>query len=346
MLGYAILGVILINGLFSFWQEYRAERALSALLKLLPRQVKVIRGGGVEQVEAARLVPGDLVLLQEGDNVPADCRVIEAYGLRVNTATVTGESRPKAWDAGPSSAEELLHSNNMLLAGTAVVAGEGKAVVFTTGMNTEFGKIAHLTQAPSERLSPLQREIVHLSHLVAALSIGLGVVFFFIGQAMGLSFWENFIFAIGIIVANVPEGLLPTVTLSLAMATQRMAKRNALIRHLPSVETLGSATVICTDKTGTLTLNRMEVKQLFLNGAYKTPQDLLDQPDQHAGTALCGTLLPHAETQGRRHLAGRSDGSGAGAHGRACERRVAGSAGFGRSAFRRRPQAHVHASPG
>jgi len=280
ILGYAILGVILINGLFSFWQEYRTERALSALLKLLPRQVKVIRDGGVEQVEAARLVPGDLVLLQEGDNVPADCRVIEAYGLRVNTATVTGESRPRGCNASPSSAEELLHSNNMLLAGTSVVAGEGKAVVFTTGMNTEFGKIAHLTQAPGERLSPLQREIVHLSHIVAALSIGMGVVFFFIGQAMGLSFWENFIFAIGIIVANVPEGLLPTVTLSLAMATQRMAKRNALVRHLPSVETLGSATVICTDKTGTLTLNQMEVKKLFIAGAYKSLHDLLEQPGQ------------------------------------------------------------------
>lgn len=281
MLGYAILGVILINGLFSFWQEYRAERALSALLKLLPRQVMVTRGGCVELIEAIQLVPGDLVLLQEGDNVPADCRVIEAYGLRVNTSTVTGESLPKACDAAPSSVEESLQSNNMLLAGTYLVAGEGKAVVSTTGMNTEFGKIAHLTQAPKERFSPLQREIIHLSHLVAGLSIGLGVVFFFIGQAMGLSFWENFIFAIGIIVANVPEGLLPTVTLSLAMATQRMAKRNALVRHLPSVETLGSATVICTDKTGTLTLNRMEVKKLFIDGIFKTPHDLLEHPHLH-----------------------------------------------------------------
>jgi calcium-translocating P-type ATPase len=281
MLGYAILGVILVNGLFSFWQEYRAGRALSALLKLLPRQVKVTRDGSVEQVEAAQLVPGDLILLQEGDNVPADCRVIESYDLRVNTATITGESLPKACDARPSSAESLLGSNNILLAGTAVVAGEGKAVVFTTGMGTEFGKIAHLTQTPGERLSPLQREIVHLSHLVAALSIGLGVLFFFIGQMLGLSFWENFIFAIGIIVANVPEGLLPTVTLSLAMATQRMARRNALVRHLPSVETLGSATVICTDKTGTLTLNRMEVKKLFIDGSCKTPRDLLEQPHLH-----------------------------------------------------------------
>ncbi len=280
-LGYAILGVILVNGVFSFWQEYRAERALAALLRLLPSQVKVKRAGGVEQVEATQLVPGDVLLLQEGDSVPADCRLIEAYGMRVNTATVTGESRPKARDAGASAEEDVLHSSNILLAGTSVVAGEGRAVVFATGMNTEFGKIAHLTQASGERLSPLQREIVRLSHLVAALSIGLGVLFFFIGNALGLSFWANFIFAIGIIVANVPEGLLPTVTLSLAMATQRMARRNALVRHLPSVETLGSATVICTDKTGTLTLNRMEVKKLFLGGAYQALQNLLEQPDPH-----------------------------------------------------------------
>ncbi|MBZ0104980.1 MAG: cation-transporting P-type ATPase [Sulfuricella denitrificans] len=273
-LGYAILGVILINGVFSFWQEYRAERALAALLKLLPHLVKVVRGGTVMQEDATQLVPGDVILLQEGDRVPADCRMTETYGVRVNMATVTGESRPRAMDAKPSEEEELLHGRNILLAGTAVVAGECRAVVFATGMNTEFGKIAHLTQVSGERLSPLQREIIHLSRLVAALAMGLGVLFFFIGQAMGLSFWANFIFAIGIIVANVPEGLLPTVTLSLAMATQRMAKRNALIRHLPAVETLGSTTVICTDKTGTLTLNRMEAKRIFMHGAFIAPQDL------------------------------------------------------------------------
>jgi calcium-translocating P-type ATPase len=294
MLGYAILGVILINGQFSFWQEYRAESALSALLKLLPRQVKVIRGGSVDQIEASLLVPGDVILLQEGDNVPADCRVIEAYGLLINTSTVTGESCPKACDAASSKEPILLHSNNILLAGTSVVTGEGKAVVFSTGMNTEFGKIAHLTQAPRQRLSPLQHEIVHLSHIVAVLSVGLGGLFFFIGQAMGFPFWENLIFAIGIIVANVPEGLLPEVTLSLAMATQRMARRNALVRHLPSVETLGSATVICTDKTGTLTLNRMEVKKLFLAGAYLAPQDLLQHSEQYheflCAARYCQTL--------------------------------------------------------
>ncbi len=273
MLGYAMLGVILINGLFSFWQQYRAQRALAALRQLLPAYVKVQRDDRVRLIPAVELVPGDVMLLQEGDNVPADCRLLEAFGLRVNTATVTGESLPKARDAQRSSEEDLLHSRNVLLAGTAVVSGDGKALVFATGMHTEFGKIAHLTQAVGEAVSPLQREIIRLSRLVAVLAVSLGVVFFLIGQSMGLSFWGNFIFAIGIIVANVPEGLLPTVTLSLAMATQRMAKRNALIRHLPSVEALGSATVICTDKTGTLTQNRMEVVAVYLGGShYSLPE--------------------------------------------------------------------------
>jgi calcium-translocating P-type ATPase len=269
-LGYAVLGVILINGLFSFWQQYRAERAISALQKLLPNYVKVVRDSNVGLILAACLVPGDVILLQEGDNVPADCRLLEAFSLRVNNATVTGESRPQARDSEPSSEENLEHSRNTLLAGTSIVSGEGRAVVFATGMHTEFGKIAHLTQTAVKTVSPLQREIVRLSRIIAVLALMLGVVFFLIGHSMGLSFWENFIFAIGIIVANVPEGLLPTVTLSLAMATQRMAKRNALIRHMPSVEALGSATVICTDKTGTLTENRMEVKALYLGGQMLT----------------------------------------------------------------------------
>lgn len=265
-LGYAILGVIVINGLFSFWQQFRAERAITALEKLLPQTVKAFREGKIGLVLAADLVPGDVILLQEGDNVPADCRLIEAFCLRVNNATVTGESMPKARDAEPSSEEDLLHSRNTLLAGTSIVSGEGRAVIFATGMHTEFGKIAHLTQTARTVTSPLQQDIIRLSRIVALVALSCGVLFFFIGQSIGLTFWENFIFAIGIIVANVPEGLLPTVTLSLAMATQRMAKRNALIRHLPSVETLGSATVICTDKTGTLTENRMVVSTLYLNG--------------------------------------------------------------------------------
>jgi calcium-translocating P-type ATPase len=263
-LGVAILGVILVNGLFSCWQEYRAERAMAALQQLLPHCVQVVRNGKVHRAPAEALVPGDVILLDGGEDVPADCRLIEAFGVRVNNATVTGESVPQLRDANPNRGEDLSHSRNILLAGTSVVAGQARAVVFATGMQTAFGRIAQLTQAPRQALSPLQREIARLSRLVALLSLGLGGAFFLVGRALGLSFWHNLLFAVGVIVANVPEGLLPTVTLALALASQRMARKNALIRHLPSVETLGSATVICTDKTGTLTQNRMAVKKLFL----------------------------------------------------------------------------------
>ena len=273
-LGNVILGVIFVNGVFSFWQEYRAEKTISALRKLLPQNVKVMREGVLSLLDVEQLVPGDILLLAQGDNIPADCRLIEAFGVRVNNATITGESLAKSKHSEASDDEETFHSKNVLLAGTAMVSGEAKAIVFATGMHTEFGKIAHLTQSEKEQLSPLQQEIARLSRFVALLATCLGAVFFLIGQAIGLSFWENFVFAIGIIVANVPEGLLPTVTLALAMATQRMSKRNALIRHLPSVETLGAATVICTDKTGTLTQNHMTVKTVFLANKHYSLNEL------------------------------------------------------------------------
>jgi sodium/potassium-transporting ATPase subunit alpha len=263
-LGYAIIVVILVSGLFSFWQEYRAQQTLMALRKLLPPQVDVLREGRVTQLPIEQLVPGDVVLLEQGDNVPADCRLIEAVGVRVNTATVTGESLPQARDAGPSEEGELIRGRNLLLAGTSLVSGQAKAIVFATGMHTEFGKIAHLTQTGGEVVSPLRQEVAYLSRVIVTLAVLIGLIFFAIGQAIGVAFWEDFIFAIGIIVAMVPEGLLPTLTLALVLAAQRMAKRHVLIRHLSSVETLGSTTVICTDKTGTLTQNRMTVRRLFL----------------------------------------------------------------------------------
>lgn len=220
-------------------------------------------------MNAEALVPGDVILLAEGAKVPADCRIIESWGLRVNLATLTGESLPKARSAEADCADSAQQARCLLLAGTLIVAGECAAVVYATGMNTAFGRIAHLTQTAGETESPLQREIRHVSRFVALLALALGAIFFAIGGAVGLSSWASFMFAIGIIVANVPEGLLPTVTLALAMATQRMARRNALVRHLPAVETLGSATVILTDKTGTLTQNRMTVRELFVAGRHR-----------------------------------------------------------------------------
>jgi calcium-translocating P-type ATPase len=294
-LGWAIVGVILVNGLFSFWQEYRAEQAMAALQKLLPHQVKALRDGALTQLPAEALVPGDVILLEAGDDIPADSRLLEAFGVRVNTATITGESLPQARDAQPSTAAEILHSQNILLAGTSMVAGQARAVVFATGMQTEFGQIAHLTQTADTVISPMQQEIRRLSRMVALLATLLGGVFFLLGRVLDLSFWDNFLFAIGIIVANVPEGLLPTVTLALAMGSQRMARRQALIRHLPAVETLGSATVICTDKTGTLTENRMAVQQLFLAEQFYRLQDVAQHTDLREAyrPLLEGALLCH-----------------------------------------------------
>ena len=275
-LGFAIVGVILINGVFAFWQAYRAEQALAVLKKLLPNTTKVVRSGAVRQVPAARLVPGDVILLEAGDILPADCRLVEAFSVRVNNATVTGESLPASRDAEPCDEPEPMQSRNTVLAGTSLVSGEAKALVFATGSHSAFGKIALLTQGTADTISPLQIEIGRVSRIVAGLALALGVIFIFIGRAIGLSYWENFIFAIGIIVANVPEGLLPTVTLALAMGSQRMAERNALIRHLPTVEALGCTTVICTDKTGTLTQNSMSAKRLFIAGRlFETSPDQL-----------------------------------------------------------------------
>lgn len=264
-LGYVIIATIVISAIFSLWQEHRVEQTIAALRTLLPRQVKVLRDGALLALPVDDLVPGDMVLLEQGDLVPADCRLTEAFGVRVNLATVTGESMPQARVADACTNMETTDARNMLLAGTSLVTGQAKAVVATTGMATEFGKIADLAQTGTA-VSPLRQEIAHLSRTIVLLALLIGALFFAIAWHIGVPFWQNLIFAIGLIVAMVPEGLLPTLTLALVLATQRMARRNVLIRHLPSVEALGSTTVICTDKTGTLTLNRMTVRRVYLGG--------------------------------------------------------------------------------
>ncbi len=263
----AIVAVILVNGVFSYWQERRAHKAMAALQRLLPESVRVRRDGHLIETSSTELVPGDVIELNEGDHVPADCRLIEAFDVKVDNATLTGESLPQTRSAdldGESPDDAPAIQRNMALAGTSMAAGQALGLVVATGMRTEFGRIAHLTQTAPQAVAPLERELVHLSRIVAALSILLGLVLFAVGRFIGIPFWDNFVFAIGIIVANVPEGLLPTLTLSLAMAAQRMARRRTLVRHLPAVQTLGSATVICTDKTGTLTENRMVARRLFV----------------------------------------------------------------------------------
>ena len=265
-LGWAILGVIIINAGFAFFQEYKAEHAVQALRCLLPSKAWVTRGGQFVEAARSEIVPGDVLILEEGERVPADGRLIEAEGMRVDNAALTGESRPKRRIAEATQDGHWLDLQNLVFAGTTILSGHGRAVVFATGMRSEFGKIAALTTTVETAFSPLQQEIIKVTRIVGVISLAMGATFFVIGVSTGLGFWISAIFGIGIIVANVPEGLLPTVTLALAMSSQRMAKRNALIKHLPSVETLGCTKVICTDKTGTLTENRMKVDRFFADG--------------------------------------------------------------------------------
>jgi potassium/sodium efflux P-type ATPase len=266
-LAIAVWMVNIINGAFSFWQEFRAEKATDALQKMLPTYARVLRGAEEIRVPAEDLVPGDVVLFAEGDKVSADCRIVQHADLRADQSTLTGESRPVSKNSELLFRENTTYTEtpNLLFAGTNVVSGTGKAVVVATGMDTEFGKIAHLTQTVGSDLSPLQKEMVNVTKTVSVIAVLMGVVFFAIAALVaGIELAESFIFALGMIVAFVPEGLLPTVTLALAMGTQRMAKRHALIKKLSAVETLGCTTYICTDKTGTLTQNEMTVRNVWL----------------------------------------------------------------------------------
>jgi P-type Ca2+ transporter type 2C len=256
-LSVAIVVVILVNAVFSYFQEHRAEQAVAALRKMLPLRVRVRRDGETVEIPNDEVVPGDVLLLAPGDRVAADGDVLEASDFRVDESTLTGESAPVA----PGTA---------LFAGTYVTAGAAEAVVTSTGMATRFGRIAALAQQTRRDPSPLERELDHLTRLVALLAVAIGVLFFVVAALAGMDLTDRFVFAIGVTVALVPEGLLPTVTLSLALATQRMAGRSALVRRLSSVETLGQTTVICTDKTGTLTENQMTVQRVWTPGGELT----------------------------------------------------------------------------
>lgn len=266
ILGYAIFGAVVINASFAFWQEYKADRAMEALLRLMPTMVTLLRDGARETIDAKELTPGDIIILEEGDKIAADAVLIESQTLYTNMSSINGESKPSRRDHKEKEATTTLEAKNMVFAGTSVVSGSGVAVVIATAQATEFGKIATLTQNVQKNLTPMQKEIIHITNILTIIASSVGVVFFALGLFSGQSFLIASIFAISLIVANVPEGLLPTITLSLSLASQRMARRNALIKNLDSVQTLGSVTVICADKTGTLTRNEMELKKLRLCG--------------------------------------------------------------------------------
>lgn len=263
----AIMAIVILNGVIGFMQEEKAEKVMEALKRLSAPEAKVLRGGELSSVPANSLVPGDLIVLESGDHVPADCRIIDSKLLRVQEASLTGESTPIEKTTGPlEDSVPLADRTNMAYLGTNIVYGRGRAIVTGTGMATEMGKIAQMLQEVKSEPTPLQRKLSEFGRYLVYAAGGICALIFVLGVLRGETVVEMFLVAVSLAVAAIPEGLPAVVTIVLALGVQRMVKRGALIRKLPSVETLGAATIIASDKTGTLTQNQMTVKRIYLPG--------------------------------------------------------------------------------
>ena len=274
-----ILAIVVLNAILGFTQEYRAEQAMEALKKMAVPHVRVRRDHHVQEISSTNLVPGDIVLLEAGNLIPADCRILENASLKVQEAALTGESEPveKRVEAIPGDDLPLGDRANLLYMGTTVTYGRGEAIVTATGMNTELGNIAGLIQDVEEDQTPLQRRLARLGKTLAWVALGIIAIVVVTGLIRGDDLETIFLTGISLAVAAIPESLPAVVTITLAMGSQRLLKRNTLIRRLPAVETLGSVTVICSDKTGTLTENRMTVTILDVAG---NSQDLSTTVEQ------------------------------------------------------------------
>lgn len=268
-LAVVIVASAALNTLLSLWRERQAEQVAGKLAQLLPSLAHVLRDGQEEYIPAEDLVPGDLLILAEGDNIPADARVVEAFGLRVNNAALTGEATPalKVADASIQGTLSELERPNLIFAGTSVASGTGKAVVYATGMTTQFGRIARLTQAARLPVSPIQQELERIGHRFMWIAAAFGLAVFLVSAyapQVRQQVASPFLLALGIIAAIMPEGLPATLTLSLAVATQRLAAKGVLAKRPGILETLGNVSVICTDKSGTLTQNQMIVREIWI----------------------------------------------------------------------------------
>ena len=284
-LAIAIAAVIVLNAAFSFVQELQAERAVEALAAFLPERAQVLRDGARIDIEARMLVPGDVLLIEEGERICADARLL-AGTLEVDMSPLTGESVPVTRSAGAGDGTvPLLEAMDVVFSGAECTGGEAQALVTATGMGTELGRIAALSQRVGREESPLERQVKRAAWLIAMVAVGAGIAFLPIGLAAGLSVGAAVSFAIGLLVANVPEGLLPTITLALAVGVREMARRGALVKRLSAVETLGSTSVICTDKTGTLTQNRMRVTTVWTPGDDEESAALLAEVASSCNTA-------------------------------------------------------------
>ena len=263
----AILAIVLLNAVLGFVQEHKAEQALASLKRMSITTARVVREGLVRSIPARELVPGDLIQIEAGDRVPADSRLVYATGLRAQEAALTGESTPVEKGAGQlAEAAALADRTNMVFLGTTVAAGKGRAVVTATALGTELGRIATLMRATGPEETPLQKRLERFGVLLLYLALGIVTVVFILGVLRGEPLVGMFLTAVSLAVAAIPEGLPAIVTITLALGVTRMVHRRALIRRLPAVETLGSTTVICTDKTGTLTKNEMTVTRLYAGG--------------------------------------------------------------------------------
>ncbi|MDI3280601.1 MAG: cation-translocating P-type ATPase [Bacillota bacterium] len=278
-----IVCILVLNACLGVFQEYRAERALEALQRLSAPEARVLRGKKEVRIPAAEVVVGDVVLLEAGDRVPADLRLIEAWSLQVEESALTGESHPVSKQVEPLAKEGLPlgEQANMVFLGTVVVRGRGKGIAVATGTHTQMGRIAHLLREAEGNGTPLQRRLAHLGRLVVAGCLAVCLAIFAVGLAYGRPLREMFLTGVSLAVAAIPEGLPAVVTIVLALGVQRMGRRQAIVRRLAAVETLGSATVICADKTGTLTQNRMRARVLFVDGrkveaAALSPRSLSD----------------------------------------------------------------------
>ena len=262
-----ILLIVLLNAFLGFFQEYRAEKAMQALKQMAITQARVLRDGNIIDLPATALVPGDVVLLEAGNAVPADLRIIESKSLKIEEAALTGESHAvdKIIDALEAEDLSIGDKKNMAFKGTFVTYGRGRGVVIATGMQTELGRIAKMLQE-DETLTPLQHRMASFGKKLSAMVLFLCILFFIAGWLRGEDLAKMVLTSISLAVAAIPEALPAVITISLALAARRMIKFNSLIRKLPAVETLGSVTYICTDKTGTLTKNKMHVEELFVNG--------------------------------------------------------------------------------
>lgn len=274
--GIIIAIIVLINAIIGFSQEYKAQKILKALKNLLPENVKIKRGGEEKEIPSIYLVPGDLVILGEGDKVPADIRLLESYNLKVDEKTLTGEAKPQGKEINSGENTKLLSDvSNTLFMGTVVTSGEALGLITATGINTEFGKIAVKTTEIDKSLSPLQEKTARMSKRVALLAVFIVIFLVVYKYFIGRDVLDALIFSIAVAAALVPEGLPATISVALSLGARNLARKNALVRNLVSVETLGSVTVICTDKTGTLTTGQMTVKELWQPDFIKEDKNLL-----------------------------------------------------------------------